>query len=111
MQQAKAGGAPSQPGAQAGAQAGDQAGAPAVPKAGSEALTEEQRQAIEKFTDELLATRKALRNVQLALRQDIDALRNWLTFANIGLIPIAVALLAIVLGLVRAGRRKRAVLG
>lgn len=103
LQQAKAGGAPGQPGAQA--------GAPAAPKAGAETLTEDQKREIEKFTDELLATRKALRNVQLALRQDIDALRNWLTFANIGLIPIAVALLAIVLSLVRAGRRKRAVQG
>lgn len=119
LQQAKAGGAPGQPGGQAGAPAGAPAGGPAAPKAapkagprtGDAALIEEQKREIEKFTDELLATRKALRNVQLALRQDIDRLRNWLTFANIGLIPIVVALLAIVLGLVRAGRRKRAVQG
>ncbi len=77
-------------------------------EAAKSALSEEQRAEIEKFTKELLATRKELRRVQLALRQDIDTLRNRLAFANIGLIPMLVAILAIALGIARMQRRKRA---
>ncbi|MCG8546688.1 MAG: Gldg family protein [Alphaproteobacteria bacterium] len=63
----------------------------------------------EKFTQEILSTRKALRNVQLALREDIESLESWLRFVNIALIPILVGIAAVVLGIVRMRRRKHTV--
>ncbi len=74
-------------------------------------LSTAQQAEVGKFTDELLATRKSLRQVRLELRKDIDALRNWLSFANVGLVPLGVAILAIGLGWVRIRRRKLAAAG
>lgn len=61
----------------------------------------------EKFTQEILATRKELRRVQLALREDIESLETWLRFINIGLIPILVGVVAVGLGTARHRRRRR----
>jgi hypothetical protein len=55
----------------------------------------------------MLKTRRQLREVQLRLNQDIDRLKARLQFINIGLIPILVAIAAIVVGFVRMQRRKR----
>ena len=60
-----------------------------------------------KFTEEVLSTRKALRKVQLALREDIEALESGLRFVNIALIPILVGVLAVALGIWRVRRRKK----
>lgn len=60
-----------------------------------------------KFTAEVVSTRKALRQVQLALREDIESLETWLRFVNIALIPILVGVLAVVLGIWRVRRRKK----
>lgn len=60
-----------------------------------------------KFTEEVLSTRKALRKVQLALREDIEALESVLRFVNIALIPILVGVLAVALGIWRVRRRKK----
>jgi ABC-type uncharacterized transport system involved in gliding motility auxiliary subunit len=77
-------------------------------KAGSAAsLTPQQQQTIEKFRAEMLDIRKQLREVQLALRQDIDRLEAVLRFVNIGLVPIVVAVVAVVVGAVRLTRRRR----
>jgi ABC-type uncharacterized transport system involved in gliding motility auxiliary subunit len=77
-------------------------------KAGSTAsLTPQQQQTIEKFRGEMLDIRKQLREVQLALRQDIDRLEGVLRFVNIGLVPIVVAVVAAVVGAVRLARRRR----
>ncbi|MEM9684968.1 MAG: Gldg family protein, partial [Pseudomonadota bacterium] len=59
------------------------------------------------FVEEVLTTRKSLRQVNLSLREDIESLDWWLKFLNIALIPILVGILAIVLGLVRIRRRKQ----
>lgn len=59
-----------------------------------------------KFTEEVLSTRKALRKVQLALREDIETLEWILKVVNIALIPILIAILAVVLGYLRLRRRK-----
>ena len=59
-----------------------------------------------KFTEQVLSTRKALRKVQLALRENIESLEFWLKFINIALIPILVGVLAVILGAVRMRRRK-----
>jgi gliding motility-associatede transport system auxiliary component len=60
-----------------------------------------------KFTQEILATRKQLRRVQLALREDIESLETWLRFINTGLIPILVGVAAMGLGAARHRRRRR----
>ncbi|MCC7274626.1 MAG: Gldg family protein [Alphaproteobacteria bacterium] len=70
-------------------------------------LTAEQQRSIDQFRTEMVATRKELRDVQLALRKDIDRLQGWVQFLNIGLIPIVVAVFAILLGLWRRSRRRR----
>jgi ABC-type uncharacterized transport system involved in gliding motility auxiliary subunit len=70
-------------------------------------LTSEQEAALEQFRAEMVRTRQQLRDVQLALRQDIDRLKSWLQFANIALVPILVGFVAIVLGIVRMRRRAR----
>jgi ABC-type uncharacterized transport system involved in gliding motility auxiliary subunit len=72
-------------------------------------LTQEQQLAIENFRAEMLATRRELRDVQHALREDIDNLQTLLQFANIALIPVLVALIALVLGMWRMRRRSRPV--
>ncbi|HEX7007949.1 MAG TPA: Gldg family protein [Alphaproteobacteria bacterium] len=74
---------------------------------GEAILTPEQLETIEEFRAEMLNTRQQLREVQRALREDIDSLDAWLKFFNIGLIPIVVALVAIVLGVAWRRRRSR----
>jgi hypothetical protein len=39
----------------------------------------------------MLSTRRELREVKRALRQDIDSLDGWLKFANIALVPLLIA--------------------
>ena len=55
----------------------------------------------------MLRTRQQLREVQLALGQDINRLKTRLQFFNIALIPILVGIVAVVIGIVRLHRRKR----
>jgi ABC-type uncharacterized transport system involved in gliding motility auxiliary subunit len=69
----------------------------------------EQAQTLDSFRTELLKVRRQLREVQLALRQDIDRLRTEIEILDIGAIPIIVAIVAIVLGAVRLRRRGRRV--
>jgi len=69
----------------------------------------EQTRTIEQFRTDMLATRQQLRAVQTALRQDIQWLKSFLKFCDIALIPIVVALAALVVGALRLkrGRRRR----
>ncbi|MCZ6636712.1 MAG: Gldg family protein [Alphaproteobacteria bacterium] len=70
-------------------------------------LSPKQIKEINKFKGELLTIRKQLRDVQLGLRKDIDELEGRLWFFNIALIPLLVALAALVLGLARTRRRRQ----
>lgn len=79
----------------------DQGGRPGV------ALAAEQEQAVDNFRSDMLTIRQQLRQVQLALRQDIDRLQAWTEFFDIAFVPILVGLVAIVIGWVRYQRRKR----
>ncbi len=72
-------------------------------------LTDEQQATIEEFRADLVSTRRQLRDVQFALREDIENLGVWLKFLNIGLVPVLVAGIAIVVSLVRRHRRRRGV--
>jgi len=73
---------------------------------GAVLLTPEQQAEIEKFRQEMVATRKELREVQHSLRRDIDRLGTKLRFLNIGLMPALVGVAAVGVGAWRAGRRK-----
>src|SRR6185437_14736047 len=70
-------------------------------------LAAEQTQAIDNFRGQMLQIRRQLRQVQLALRQDIDRLKAEIEFFDIALVPLLVGAAAIVLGIVRMRRRKR----
>ncbi len=75
---------------------------------GNVILSAEQTQAIAEFRSELVATRKELRDVQLALRKDIEGLGSRLAFLNIGLVPLLIGGIAILVSWVRRQRRRRA---
>lgn len=74
---------------------------------GTTVLTPEQKEAIESFRDEAVRIRQELREVQHALRRDVENLTSWIKAANIGLIPVLVAIVAVVLAAVRRSQRKR----
>lgn len=71
------------------------------------ALSPQQNAEIERIRREIAGTRAQLRDVQRNLRADIDALGTLLAFLNILLVPILVAVFAIVYGVIR--RRRAAV--
>ncbi|MBV9061486.1 MAG: Gldg family protein [Alphaproteobacteria bacterium] len=71
-------------------------------------LTGEQQREVQRFQREAMETRAKLREVQRNLRRSIDELGSWLAFVNIALVPILVAIFAILLAVVRRRRRARA---
>jgi ABC-type uncharacterized transport system involved in gliding motility auxiliary subunit len=75
---------------------------------GQAIVTPEQAHEIGGFRSQLIQTRTELRDVQRALRQDIDRLQSTIRFINIGLIPLLVAIAAVVVGIVRVRRRRHA---
>ena len=70
-------------------------------------LSDAQRKEVDGFRSQLLDTRRELRDVQLALRQDIEELRNTTRFLNIAAVPLLVAVAAIVIAIVRRARYRR----
>ncbi len=70
-------------------------------------LSPEQQAALEGFRQELVATRKALRNVQHELQKNIDSLEAVVKFMNIGLMPLVIAVGGVVLGAWNMRRRQR----
>ncbi len=77
---------------------------------GSDALTlsEEQRQEIARFQEQRLATRAELRQVRHELNKDIERLESTLRFANIGLVPLLVAIGGVIAAWRRGARRAEA---
>jgi len=69
-------------------------------------LNTEQQQAIEKFLQEKVELRKALRSVQHNLRKNIESLENAVQFANIGLMPLLVGIGGLSVGYYRSRRRR-----
>lgn len=59
-------------------------------------LSDKDRQTIEKFRSEMIAVRRDLRDVKLALRRDIDRLGGWLKLINIAGVPLLIGLGGIV---------------
>jgi len=75
----------------------------------SATLTPVQQAEIERFKRDLIDTRAQLRDVQHSLRADIDMLGSVLAFINIALVPILVALFALILAVLRRRRRAHAI--
>ena len=67
----------------------------------------EQTQAIDNFRTDMIGIRQQLRQVQLALRQDINRLQAWTEFFDIAFVSILVGIAAIGVGVVRVRRRAR----
>ncbi|WP_262693090.1 GldG family protein [Kordiimonas aquimaris] len=63
---------------------------------GAAVLSAEQELEIESFRDQLLETRKALRNVNRNLRRNIENLGDMLAFINIALMPMLIILYVLV---------------
>jgi ABC-type uncharacterized transport system involved in gliding motility auxiliary subunit len=79
----------------------------AQPGSARQIVSADQQREIDNFRAEALSIRQSLRSVQHALREDIDRLDDRLKFVNIGLMPLLVALAAIIVAWVRAARRRR----
>jgi ABC-type uncharacterized transport system involved in gliding motility auxiliary subunit len=74
---------------------------------GKVVASEKEREAIEAFTNQMLETRRELRQVKLALGQNIQSLDGWLKFANIALVPLLIAAAGIGWTLLRSRRASR----
>lgn len=74
-------------------------------------LTSDQTEALETLRREMVSIRKQLRDVQRGLREDVEHLETWLQFVNIGLVPLIVAVIAIILGFIQVARRRRSYTG
>nr|VFK53004.1 MAG: ABC-type uncharacterized transport system involved in gliding motility, auxiliary component [Candidatus Kentron sp. TUN] len=72
---------------------------------GALVLSMEQQREIERFRDEKLRVRKALRDVRHNLRKDIEGMEDWLKFVNIGLIPILIGIGGIIVAIYRSRRK------
>jgi ABC-type uncharacterized transport system involved in gliding motility auxiliary subunit len=77
---------------------------PKAAEGANDVLTPEQLKAVEGFRAQLLSIRSELRDVQFALRRDVDNLKSWVTAANVGGVPVAVGVLALAFGMRRSRR-------
>ena len=59
---------------------------------------------VEKFRAELLAARAELRDVQYNLRRDVEQLKAWIMVITVGIVPLVVAIFALVFALRRPRR-------
>lgn len=71
-------------------------------------LSGDEKQAIAEFRRRMVELRRDLRDVQHALRKDIDALDAWLKFFNIAAIPLLLGLIALIIAVARRVSRARA---
>ena len=74
---------------------------------GAQILSEKQRQAIDEFRAQMLSIRKQLRDVQHALRSDIEDLNTALKVVNIWAMPVLVSIVALIIAMVRRSRYRR----
>lgn len=74
---------------------------------GGALLSEQQQEEIAKAQEEVLNTRRQLRDVQRSLNKDIEALETQVKAVNIAGIPAVVAVVALVLAFARYQRRRR----
>lgn len=74
---------------------------------GPVALSEDERRQVTDYQRQILRLRTELREVQRSLREDVERLETKVLFANIALMPAAVALFALALAAWRIRRRAR----
>nr|VFK27522.1 MAG: ABC-type uncharacterized transport system involved in gliding motility, auxiliary component [Candidatus Kentron sp. MB]VFK31602.1 MAG: ABC-type uncharacterized transport system involved in gliding motility, auxiliary component [Candidatus Kentron sp. MB]VFK74340.1 MAG: ABC-type uncharacterized transport system involved in gliding motility, auxiliary component [Candidatus Kentron sp. MB] len=74
---------------------------------GALVLSMAQQREIERFRDEKLKIRKALRDVRHKLRKNIERMEDWLKFVNIGLAPILIAIGGMTAAMYRNRRKRR----
>ena len=77
---------------------------PKAPEGSNDVLTPEQEKTIEGFRAQMLAIRSELRDVQFALRRDVDNLKNLVTALNVGVVPVTIGCIALAFGLRRSRR-------
>ena len=68
-------------------------------KSENDVLSPETIKAIEGFKTEMMSTRAELRNVKFNLRSDVENLKSWIMFINIGLLPTIIAAMALFIAL------------
>jgi ABC-type uncharacterized transport system involved in gliding motility auxiliary subunit len=73
-------------------------------ESGNDVLTPDQIKTIEGFRAQLLGIRSQLRDVQFALRRDVDNLESWVTALNVGVVPLTVAIVVLGFALRRPRR-------
>lgn len=71
-------------------------------------LTPEIQAEIDRFNNEMVDTRRRLRDVQFQLTEDIDALGSWLKAINALLVPILLTIIALLAHFSRIRRRRLA---
>jgi ABC-type uncharacterized transport system involved in gliding motility auxiliary subunit len=69
-------------------------------------LSDADKQTIETARGEMIGVRRELRDVKLALRQDIDRLGGWLKFFNVAAIPLAIGLGGLAVGIAQRRRNR-----
>lgn len=72
-------------------------------------LSEAQAQELIQFRRERLEIRKELREVRRSLRQEIEQLYARVRFANIGLMPLLIAVIGLIVAFVRYQRRRSSI--
>jgi ABC-type uncharacterized transport system involved in gliding motility auxiliary subunit len=77
---------------------------PRSPEGTVDVLTPDQLQAIEGFRAQLISIRAELRDVQFALRRNVDDLKNWVTAVNVAVVPLIVAIIALIFAMRRPRR-------
>jgi gliding motility-associatede transport system auxiliary component len=77
---------------------------PRSPEGTVDVLTQDQLQAIEGFRAQLISIRSELRDVQFALRRNVDDLKNWVTAVNVAVVPLIVAIIALIFAMRRPRR-------
>jgi ABC-type uncharacterized transport system involved in gliding motility auxiliary subunit len=77
---------------------------PKTAEGGGDVLSPEQVKAVEGFRTQLLQIRSELRDVQFALRRDVDNLKSWITALNVGVVPVTVAIVVLGFALRRPRR-------
>jgi ABC-type uncharacterized transport system involved in gliding motility auxiliary subunit len=77
---------------------------PRSPEGTVDVLTPDQLQAIEGFRAQLISIRSELRDVQFALRRNVDDLKNWVTAVNVAVVPLIVAIIALIFAMRRPRR-------
>ena len=84
---------------------------PRADENGAAILSDQDKRTIESYRGDILSTRKALRNVQRALRENIDRLEGLVSFINIAAVPIVFGLILVVTAMNRRRRKRRAAEG